>query len=148
MSNFIIDSDSMTEEKIKEIRKDPENQDWNCISIVYKLSEEFIREFKEKVVWEDIFTYQVLSMCFIEEFKDKIKDFDRLFMYQDLSEDFIRRFKHRVDWYYIFRNQNLSEAFLIEFMNNIDDDFIDLTQNEKIPQELKDKIIAMRELID
>ena len=37
-----------------------------------KLSEDFIREFQDKVVWRYISEYQTLSEDFKEEFKDKI----------------------------------------------------------------------------
>lgn len=36
------------------------------------LSEDFIREFKDKVSWKYISLYQRLSRTFIKEFKDKI----------------------------------------------------------------------------
>ena len=37
-----------------------------------KLSEEFIKEFQDKVDWHKISEYQKLSEEFIKEFKDKI----------------------------------------------------------------------------
>jgi len=45
--------------------------DWHFISCK-KISENFIREFKEKVDWMNISMYQSLSHSFIKEFKDKL----------------------------------------------------------------------------
>ena len=45
---------------------------WTYISIYQKLSENFIREFKDKVDWYNIFTCQNLSKEFCKEFQDVI----------------------------------------------------------------------------
>ena len=42
------------------------------ISVKQKLSEDFIREFKDKVHWWFIFKYQTLSEEFKEEFKKEL----------------------------------------------------------------------------
>ena len=49
------------------------NVDWLYISVYYKLSENFIREFQDKVHWVHISYKQELSENFIREFKDKVK---------------------------------------------------------------------------
>lgn len=66
-------------------------QDCICISAYQTLSEEFIREFKDRVNWNYISHVQILS------------------------EDFIREFKDRVDWTNIFKRQKLSKKFRKEF---------------------------------
>ncbi len=48
------------------------NGDWVFTSKYYKLSEDFIREFQDKVDWESILIYQRLSEDFIREFQDKV----------------------------------------------------------------------------
>ena len=58
---------------------------WGYISIYQKLSENFIREFQDKIDW-----YFILK-------------------YQELSEDFIREFKDKIDWLCILNYQNLPE---------------------------------------
>ena len=63
---------SLTKERIEAIRKDPKNQDWHRISWKMKLSEDFIREFQDKVFWNAISNYQKLSEHFIIEYQDKI----------------------------------------------------------------------------
>ena len=50
--------------------------------------------------WRLISKHQSLSEDFIREFKDRV-DWMSISSYQHLSEDFIREFKDRVDWYSI-----------------------------------------------
>ena len=69
---------------------------WERISCYQSLSEDFIREFKDKVEWGRISRYQSLSEDFIREFKDRVA-WGRISCDQSLSEDFIREFKDRVD---------------------------------------------------
>ena len=76
------------------------NGDWGMISQIKYLSEDFIREFKDRVDWESILIYQRLSEDFIREFKDKV-DWDCVSEFQILSEDFIREFQDRVNWEFI-----------------------------------------------
>ena len=57
---------------IEAIRKDPDNQDWVKISHDEILSEDFMREFQDKVFWNIISWKQKLSENFIKEFQDKI----------------------------------------------------------------------------
>ena len=52
------------------------NVDWTDISIDYKLSENFIREFENEINWDNISYYQNLSENFIREFKDKVSWFE------------------------------------------------------------------------
>ena len=69
---------------------------WDRISFYEnELSEDFIREFKDKVNWE------ILSF------------------YQTLSEDFIRKLKNKVNWRGISKHQELSEKFIREFKKEL-----------------------------
>jgi len=65
---------------------------WARISTSYALSEDFIREFQDKLDWVNISHHQ------------------------DLSEDFMREMKHKIDWYWIYAplHQNLSEDFIFD----------------------------------
>ena len=47
--------------------------DWSLLSMHQTLTEDFIREFKDKVDWDVICTSQKLSESFIREFKDLVK---------------------------------------------------------------------------
>ena len=92
--------------------------DWNKISQYQILSENFIREFKDKVNWERISQYQTLSEDFIREFKDKV-DWDSISKCQKLSEEFIEEFKHKIYWNKLFKYNekvNLSKEFKRKYM--------------------------------
>ena len=106
------------------------------------LSEDFIREFQDKVNWECISHHLKLSEIFIREFKDKV-DWLCISIFQTLSEDFIREFKDKVDWECISKFQTLSEDFVREFKELIieDNDKQDITLYESVsvePFESKD----------
>ena len=58
---------------------------WFQISINQKLSENFIREFKDKVYWPSISIHQKLSENFIQEFKNKVS-WIYILLYQNLSK--------------------------------------------------------------
>ena len=72
------------------IREFSNKVDWQCISYKQILSEPFIRKFSNKVDWHLICENQVLSEFFLEEFKEKINTFTfAICCYQKLTENFI-----------------------------------------------------------
>jgi hypothetical protein len=120
-----------SEKQIREfIKKYPEKANYyfcRCISHYQDLSEPFIREFKDQVNWG-----------YISEF-------------QNLSEPFIREFKDKVAWWRISSFQDLSEEFLIEFIKDIkigDRDNYGLIHNKKIPEDVKNRIINLKKLLE
>ena len=90
----------------------------NIFYLQHTFSEDFIREFKDKVDWMWISKSQTLSEEFIEEFKDRV-NWKYISEYQTLSEDFIREFQNKVSWRYISTNQLLSENFKEEFKEEL-----------------------------
>ena len=64
----------MNEKEIRKLIKENgvESIDWEGISRNQTLSEDFIREFKDKVNWDYISAFQSLSEEFIEKMKDKV----------------------------------------------------------------------------
>jgi hypothetical protein len=91
---------------------------WSGISQHQKLSEDFIREFKNDVDWDYISSYQRLSEDFIREFQDRVNWY-WISIFQKLSENFIREFKDKVNWGYISLYQKLSEEFKKEFQDKL-----------------------------
>jgi len=123
------------------IKEFQDKVNWENISACQKLSESFIREFKDKVEWKCISVYQKLSESFIREFKDKINWYN-ISIYQRLSESFIREFKDKVDWFYISYSQKLSESFIREFQDKVNWYFISIYQklSENFIKEFEDKV--------
>ena len=114
---------------------------WNEVSAYQKLSEDFIREFKDKVDWRYISMYQKLSEGFIGEYADRVSWY-WVSMYQKLSEGFIREFKDRVNWGCISAYQHLSEDFIREFADMVDWYWVSMYQNlsEDFIREFKDRV--------
>ena len=125
VKNFDIDSywyelttnHKLSEDFIREF-KDNKYMDWFYISKYQKLSENFIREFKNDVNFDMICKYQKLSEDFIYEFKTTVNLYD-IFKYQILSENFIRKFiteyKNNININFIFKYQKLSDEFIKKF---------------------------------
>ena len=88
------------------------------IDYTISLSEEFIRNNKDKVDWDYISKYQKLSEDSIIEFEDYVVWY-YISGYQKLSEDFIREFKDKVNWECISEYQKLNIEFIKEFKNYI-----------------------------
>jgi len=140
----------LTADQIREIKKNPgaELFNWDLLIRYRVLPEDIIRvgcPYFDLNDWYTLCKYQEVSESFIREFKDKL-DWCFVSKYQKLSESFIREFQDRVDWDYISEYQKLSESFLIEFIDRFR--YYCLRRNTRIPQDLKDRIIAMKEIIE
>jgi len=106
--------DNLSEEDI--IRKYYYN--WEKISQHHHLTEEFIRNHKDKVVWTDISFYQNLSENFIREFQDKVK-WNIISHSQILSEEFIEEFKNEIDWETFTCNRFMTEDLARKYKDKI-----------------------------
>jgi len=82
----------------------------------HKISEDFIREFKDSVDWIYICTYQKLSEKFMSEFKDKL-DWKSVGPYQRMSKDFIEKFKDKLDLEYLLKYNQIDQKFYNKLKN-------------------------------
>ena len=123
------------------IREFQDKVNWCNISYKQKLSEEFIREFQDKFNWESISRNQKLSEDFIREFQCEV-DWESISKSQKLSEDFIREFQDKVHWSRISESQKLSEDFIREFQYKVNRFSISIYQNlsEDFIREFKNKV--------
>jgi len=104
----------------KEVKKLIEKLELHCT----------IREFQDKVDWDNISYSQKLSEAFIREFQNKVY-WSYISRYQKLSEDFIREFQNKVYWSYISYYQVLSPKFLKEFANKINNNTYNAINKKK-----------------
>ena len=104
------------------------------------LTEDFIREFADRVNWYWISQCQHLSEDFIREFADRV-DWNLISMFQRLSEDFIREFQDKVDWDWISMFQHLSKEFIEEFKGRLYMDFIADSWHYKPTEEKKKAVM-------
>lgn len=105
--------------------------DWNEISKNESLSEDFIRENKDKLTMRLVLRYSQVSESFLEEYYMTFtsKEWRRLSKYQTISEDFIAKHEDQVVWKSICEGQVLSEPFIEEYWEHIDVAGILLYQN-------------------
>ena len=114
---------------------------WYNILMKQKLSENFIREFKDEVRWDQILGSQILPENCIYEI-EKENYWNYISEYQKLSENFIREFQNEVIWVRISRTHELSENFIREFKDKVDWFCISKFQklSENFIREFKDKV--------
>jgi len=107
--------ETITLENYKEVLKinSSEEINWDYICEDYNLSNNFIREFEDKVDWRKISIYQILSEIFIRKFQNQV-DWYWISACQKLSEEFIIEFKDIVNWSLIIKHQKLTEEFIKE----------------------------------
>lgn len=99
--------------------------DWNIMSRLDYLSEEFMLHFSDKIVWK----HQVFKSTLSEEFILKVSGKLGLIVYDLLlcrpfSETFLKRLGQTLDdprvWHYISKYQILSTRFMLEFHDRLD----------------------------
>ncbi len=106
--------ETLSDEFLDKFKEKLTINDWGLISDKIKLSEDFIREFQDKLDWICVSYYQELSEEFIREFKNKVY-WNNISYNQKLSEEFIKEFKDDVNWNIIYLNQELSFEFMEKF---------------------------------
>ena len=88
----------------------------------YTLSEDFFRRHKEEIPWGMLTNFERFSEEFIREFKDKIR-FDRnQINFVDRSHEFIREFQDYITTYWwdiIAESYPLTKDFVIEFKHEM-----------------------------
>jgi len=92
---------------------------WTNLATTQKLSEDFMREFQNKLPWYLISSCQKLSEDFIREFQDKV-DWETISFRQELSEEFILEFKDKLDLQLVKDYQvNISRDFINKLINEV-----------------------------
>jgi hypothetical protein len=89
---------------------------WYNISTYHNLSEEFIKEFKDKVFWKSISKNQILSESFIREFKDNVSWWEISRKYVFLI-DFLNEFKEKIIWNMYFETHKIEFTTMKRFIS-------------------------------
>jgi hypothetical protein len=133
---------------IKKLESNILFQEWEEISQQRYLSEEFIREFQNSLLLEDVSYFQILSEDFIREFQTKVS-WINISSQQKLSDEFLIEFKHKIVWNWYFRCQAPSSFILKKFIIKSNIQSLELINTGKITneefQEIK-KILDMKYL--
>jgi len=85
------------EEELNRIIKKKKYKDaneiiWDYIAYHQVLSEDFIREFQDRLNWKDISKFSYLSKNFIIEFRDKL-DLEEMLRKKKISQEFYNELK-------------------------------------------------------
>lgn len=112
-------NNNLSEEEIREnIPTLNKIKGWDYISMYQILSEEFIREFKDKLNWEGISCYQKLSPQFIIEMKDYI-EWEDICKHGIITSEIIEKCSDLVDWNRLVIYQKLDEKILDKYWNKL-----------------------------
>lgn len=111
---------------IKKFRKNPEKfteQDkvWLCTK--QKLSEKFMKEMKDHLIWSLISAWQNLREDFIIEMKDYV-DWNMISSNQDLTEEFMDKYTDLLNWQEISDKQEFSEEFAWRHIEDLDTELL------------------------
>lgn len=92
----------------------------NAVISHQKVSENFIRTYKDKLKWSAVTKYQTMSEDFIKEMRDYV-DWDLVLDYQKLSLDFICKMKYYFNETQIILSENIPAEYkeVIKKYNNI-----------------------------
>ena len=94
--------------EIEEIRKDPENPNWNSLSWFYCQDDEFIEEFQDYINWWYLCGCRIITKDFIKRYENKV-NWDSISNCQFLTKEFITEFSDKVNFDLLLDNYNLSD---------------------------------------
>ena len=109
---------------------------WDFISRQKYLSEDFIREYQDKIKWQWIGYFVELSEDFIREFQDKLNWHD-ITLTKKLSDDFLFEFQNKIVWNLRFNSHDVSFPIMKKFILKTEHTHIDefrtnyLTKSQK-----------------
>jgi hypothetical protein len=83
-----------------------------------KLSEKFIRKYKDRLNIKALSESRKLSESFIRENIGEVC-FNGISRKSELSESFMNKYKDKIDWYWISKSQSLSEQFIDENISSM-----------------------------
>jgi hypothetical protein len=92
--------------------------EWAEICIYKKLTENFIREFQNEVVWSSISKNQLISENFIREFENNVY-WIYISKYQRMSDDFMSEFEHKINWRFTLAFQKVNFNIIKKMMLKI-----------------------------
>lgn len=116
--------------KLEDLEKEPfgfeitelNNNDWYQISSFSELSEEFIRQYHDKLDWPTLIDAGVLNESLLNDFHDKIKlpfDWERIITYYEkLSLEFLTKFLDKFHPDVLLENQRVPAKLLYKILKN------------------------------
>ncbi|KAF1333572.1 Microtubule-associated protein, partial [Globisporangium splendens] len=99
-------------------RANVELVDWDHISAYQNLSEEFLREFKDRINLRTISFFHVLSERFICDFANELR-WDGICSREVLSLPLLIQFANRIEWLHLAINQSLTRKTILYFREQL-----------------------------
>ena len=94
-----------------------DSADCYAVTSHQKLSENFLRTYKDNLNWSSVTKYQTMSEDFIKEMRDYV-DWDLVLDYQKLSLEFISKMKYYFNEAQILLNENIPAEYKEIILNN------------------------------
>ena len=92
---------------------------WMNLECRYKLPEEFIDHWVDRLDFDDLVLHQQLSERFMNHWADKL-DWTLVSEYQRLSEEFINHWATRLNWGHLCVYQRLSAQLILQHLDKVD----------------------------
>lgn len=85
----------------------------------YTLSEDFIEEFKDNIIWELVCQYSFLSEKLIVKY-EKYIDWYAISRFQKLSLNLIEKYEKNINWYGLVNNPNLTQDIIRKYISKLE----------------------------
>lgn len=137
---YFLQYQDLSEDFIESIAGRLDADDWRLISFRQKLSENFIRKYKDVIDWQTISSTQILSLEFIREFQDSVC-WDDISAFQDLNMSFIKEFQDRINLKRISHHK-LTKEFILKNIEKLNLYLTSQNQTHLAPA-LRDKLLLL-----
>jgi len=150
-----IDSFRFTQWASEELlRKNVDKIDFDRIGF-RKISDEFIEDFQDKIVWESFWCFNETPEKYVEKYLDKV-EWKKLSKNSNLSEKIIEKYSDKVDWREIsvhnlnlsnsFMEKNIDKLWLSEIPDYIHETFSENLKNKIIENKIEQKLLGKYKL--
>ena len=110
----------LTEDRLQDMLKHPYKTNWRRVFECFEVTEEQVRrvtKYMDAAAWSRVSHHKCFSESFLREFKNKIFWFD--VYYDNLSMDFIREMKKHLDYAIVTCRLQCDEDFKMELLSEI-----------------------------
>lgn len=122
-----------TEDQIRELAPFFNIEEWKKVSgFQYEqISEEFIREWNDKLNWMLLSFHYTFSYEFLREFKDKL-DWRPICSHYKINNDFLREFFNYINWHFVARFQEFDFDFVKKWETELRPHIYAVIENESL----------------
>lgn len=135
ISNFLLPEKALRKfsEYAESLYENNSRSFWYSVSRNQKLSEDFIRDYSEKLNWEYITSSQELSEDFVIEFSDKIYWYDYS-ANKKLSKRILEKCTKKISWSSFFRYNVADEYIFSKYQKEVLKNMWYVCEYQKLPE--------------